>query len=117
MPSPNQNPAPTNRADLEGQVRQMVLLSISLNFEEKGDLIKKLPSLTEPQLNQLHQVFLDESKKKEEVLGDFFAKNPELFPEFERFSQNHVNGIYREVEEGEKDGEVKRSEELLQVNF
>jgi len=117
MPSPNQNTVASPRADLEGEVRQRVLLSISLNFEEKGDLIKKLPTLTEAQLNQLHLVFLEESKKKEELLGDFFAKNPELFPEFERFSQNHVNGIYHEVEQGEKAAEVKRSEELLQVNF
>lgn len=117
MPSPNQNPVPVNRADLEGQVRQQVLLSISLNFEEKGDLIKKLPTLSESQLNQLHQVFLNESQKKEEMLGDFFAKNPELFPEFERFSQNHVNRIYHEVEEGEKAAEEKRKEELLQTSF
>lgn len=117
MPSPNQNPAAVNRADLEVQVRQQVLLSISLNFEEKGDVIKKLPSLSEAQLNQLHQVFVNESKQKETLLGDFFAKNPELFPEFERFSQNHVNRIYHEVEEGEKAAEEQRKQELLQTSF
>ncbi len=116
MPSPNQNPAP-DRKTLEDNVRHQIMLSISLNFDEKGDLIKKLPSLSEPQLSQLNQVFLDESKKKEQMLSDFFAKNPALFPEFERFSQNHVNKIYHDVEEGEKTAEIKRSQDLLQVNY
>lgn len=115
MPSPNQNPV--DRKSLEENVRHRVMLSISLSFEEKGDLIKKLPSLSDAQLNQLNQVFLEESKKKEEMLSEFFAKNPELFPEFERFSQHHVNQIYHDVEEGEKAAEIKRTTELLQVNF
>lgn len=116
MPSPNQIPA-VSKAELEIQVRQQIMLSIGLKFEEKEKLLNKLPTLTEEQLNQLKKVFDDESQRKEQMLGDFFAKNPQLFPEFERFSQNHVNHIYQDVEEGEKSAEVKRSEELLQINY
>jgi hypothetical protein len=116
MPSPNQNPA-VSKAELEIQVRQQIMLSIGLKFEEKEKLLKKLPTLAEEQLHQLTKVFNDESQRKEQMLGDFFAKNPQLFPDFERFSQNHVNHIYHDVEEGEKSAEVKRSEELLQINY
>lgn len=108
---------PQNRAELEKIVKQQILLSIALPFEEKGDLVMKLPSLNESQLNQLKKVFDDETMKKEKLLTDFFEKNPSLFPEYQHFAQKHVNDIYHDVEEGEKGTEVERQQELLTISF
>ena len=109
--------SPQTRAELEKSVKQQILLSIALPFEKKGDLIKKLPSLNEHQLSQLKKVFDDENKKKEQLLTDFFDKNPQLFPEYQHFAQKHVNGIYHEVEEGEQSAEQRRQQELLTLTY
>ena len=111
------NAAPEARTELEKTVKQQILLSIGLPFDEKGDLIKKLPSLNEAQLIQLKKVFDDESQRKEKLLTDFFDKNPQLFPEYQHFAQQHVNSIYHDVEEGEKNTEQKRQEELLTLQY
>jgi|CXWL01.1.fsa_nt_gi hypothetical protein len=109
--------ASQNRSELEKVVKQQILLSIALPFEEKGNLIMKLPSLNEKQLSQLKKVFDDESQRKEKLLTDFFEKNPSLFPEYQHFAQHHVNSIYHDVEKGEKDSETKRQEVLLTLTF
>ena len=114
----DQKPAPPSGSqELVKQVQQLIMLSIGLKFEEKDALIKKLPSLNDSQLTQLRGVFEEENTRKEEMLSDFFSKNPELYPEFERFSKDHVNAIYRDVEDGEKPNEASRMEELLQTSF
>lgn len=109
--------APQTRAELEKIVKQQILLSIGLKFEEKDELMKKIPSLNETQLSQLKKVFDDESQRKEQMLNEFFAKNPELFPEYEHFAQKHISSIYHGVEMEEKATEERRSQELLTMNF
>ncbi|MDP2691788.1 MAG: hypothetical protein Q8O95_05300 [bacterium] len=108
--------APT-REDLEKTVKQLIMLSIGLEFEEKDKLIRKLPSLTGEQLGQLKLAFDEENERKDQMLSDFFGKNPELFPEFERFSKDHVNSIFRNVEKGELVEEQQKMEKLLQSDF
>ena len=107
----------STRTELEKDVKQQIMLSIGLKFEEKDKLLSKLPSLSQDQLQQLKNVFDQESQRKEQMLGDFFAKNPKLFPDFERFSQKHVGSIYHAVENEEKSAEEKRAEELLHMTF
>lgn len=107
----------SSRAELEKTVKQQIMLSIGLKFEEKDQLLNKLPSLSEDQLSQLKNVFDQEQQRKEQMLSDFFAKNPKLFPDFERFSQKHVGSIYHAVETEEKSAEDKRAEELLHMTF
>ena len=109
--------ASSTRADLENSVKQMIMFSIGLEFGEKDELIRKLQSLTEAQLRALEQVFEKEHQQKETLLADFFAKNPELLPEFERFSKNHVHSIYSGVEREEKKEEEQKIGELLQSSF
>jgi len=105
------------REELQKNVKQQIMLSIGLNFEEKGELIEKLPSLSEDQLKQLSAVFDEENKRKEQLLGEFFSKHPDLYPEFERFSKDHVTKIYHNVEEDEKTSEESRMQELLTTSF
>lgn len=105
------------RTELERTVKQQIMLSIGLKFEEKDQLLNKLPSLSDEQLSQLKNVFDQEQQRKEKMLSDFFAKNPKLFPDFERFSQKHVGTIYHAVENEEKSAENKRAEELLHMTF
>lgn len=113
-----ENSAQTStRAELERTVKQQIMLSIGLKFEEKDQLLNKLPSLGEDKLSQLKNVFDQEQQRKEKMLGDFFAKNPKLFPDFERFAQKHVGSIYHAVENEEKSAEDKRAEELLHMTF
>lgn len=93
------------------------MLSIGLKFEEKDQLIRRLPSLTDQQIQELHDVFNEETKRKQDMLTAFFNDHPELYPEFERFSKDHVSSIYRNVEEKEKGGEENRMQELLTATF
>ena len=110
-------PTPSAREELEKNVKQLIMLSIGLKFEEKDDLIKKLPSLNEDQLKQLNSVFDQENKRKEEMLAEFFSQHPDLYPEFERFSKDHVSSIYRDVEEDEQTAEETKMQELLTTSF
>jgi len=103
-----------SRESLEKTVKQQIMLSIGLDFEKKDALLKKLKSLSEDQLMKLKDVFDEENKRKEKLLTDFFAKNPQLYPDYERFSREHVNSIYAEVERDEKDHENARLEEIIQ---
>ena len=105
----------SSRAELEKTLKQQIMLSIGLKFEEKDQLLSKLPSLSEDKLSQLNNVFDQEQQRKEKMLSDFFARNPKLFPDFERFSKKHVGAIYLAVENEEKVTEEKRAEELLHM--
>lgn len=107
---------PVNQ-ELIKAVKQLILLSIGLKFEEKGKLITKLPQLSEEKLMKLKQVFEDENKRKQELLTEFFTEHPELYADFERFSKEHVDTIYRDVEQGEAGVEEAKMEELLAVSF
>jgi hypothetical protein len=98
-------------------VKQLILLSVGLKFEEKGKLITKLTEFSEEKLMKLKQVFEDENVRKQELLTDFFTKNPDLYADFERFSKEHVDTIYRDVEQGELGVEEAKMEELLTVNY
>lgn len=98
-------------------VKQLILLSVGLNFEEKGKLITRLPQLSEAKLVKLKQVFEDENTRKQELLTDFFSKNPDLYVDFERFSKEHVDTIYHDVEQGELGVEEAKMEELLTVDY
>ena len=110
-------PSPLTREELTQQLKHLITLSIGLKFEQKGELIGRLESLSDAQLQQLVQVFEQEKARKEQLLSDFFQKNPQLYQEFERFSQHHVDQIYREVEEGELSQEQQQMENLLQTTF
>jgi len=108
---------PVEVKELMKVVKQQIMLSIGLSFEEKDKLIRKLPSLDDKKLAQLKAVFDEENKRKEEMLGDFFAKHPELYTEFERFSREHVDSIYDEVESGEEVAEEALIKKLLATSF
>jgi hypothetical protein len=113
-----QAPAKTQaNEELIKAVKQLILLSISLKFEEKGKLITRLPELSEEKLLKLKKVFEDENARKQELLTEFFTEHPELYADFERFSKEHVDTIYRDVEQGELGVEETKMEELLQVSF
>jgi len=105
------------REELQKTVKQQILMSIGLEFEEKGKLIQKLPELSDDKLHQLKVVFEEEDKKKKEILNDLFTKKPELYDEFEKISRNRVNSIYHNVEVGELDREEQKMEELLATNY
>ncbi len=98
-------------------VKQLILLSVGLKFEEKGKLITRLPELSQEKLMKLKQVFEDENHRKQELLTQFFTEHPELYADFERFSKEHVDNIYHDVEEGELGVEETKMEELLQASF
>lgn len=115
--SSTKNSTSSARDELQKAIKHQIMMSIGLEYEEKGELIQKLPTLSETQLKQLKEVFEEEEKKKEEILQDLFTKNPELYPEFEKFSKDHVNSIYHDVENEELVQEEKRMEEILQVTF
>lgn len=102
---------------LQQQVKQAAMLSVGLSFEEKGKLVQKLPELNEEQLRKLLQLFEDEQAHKQKVLGQFFATHPQLYPEFERLSQQHVDTIYSEVEQDELAEEKAKMDQLLQVSY
>lgn len=105
------------RDDLMKQLQQLITLSIGLKFEEKDQLMGKLPALSDAQLQQLIQVFEQEKTRKEQLLSEFFSKNPQLYHQFERFSQEHVNEIYEKVEDEEQGQEQADMEALLQTSF
>lgn len=114
-----QTTAKTNmsREELQKTVKNQIMMSIGLEYEAKGKLIQKLPSLSDEQIQQLHEVFNEEVQRKEQILNDLFTKKPELYQEFEKFSRDHVNSIYREVEDGELTQENQKMEELLNANY
>ncbi|MDP3975357.1 MAG: hypothetical protein Q8P95_00395 [bacterium] len=109
--------ADASRNDLEREIKQMAMLSIGLKVEEKDQLIRTLPGLSDEQLSQLKSVFEQENQRKEKILSDFFSKNPQLFPEFERLTSQQVNSIYLEAETEEKAREEQRMQALLQAEF
>lgn len=117
IPSASENQPPSSNQELIKEVKQLILLSIGLKFEEKGALIMKLQSFSEEKLNRLKQVFEEENQRKQELLGKFFQEHPELFADFERFSKQHVDSIYEEVEQSELGTEEERMKQLLATTF
>ncbi len=93
------------------------MLSIGLKFEEKNQLLGKVAAMSEEQLTELKGIFEAEKQRKDEIMQDFFSKNPELFPEYERLAQGRVNKIYSEVEAGEQEWVDSRMAELEQADF
>jgi len=106
-----------SREDLQKTVKNQIMMSIGLEYEAKSVLIQKLPNLSDEQIQQLHEVFNEEVVRKEKILKDLFTKKPELYKEFEKFSHDHVNSIYRKVEDNEANQETQKLEELLQINY
>lgn len=117
IPSASENQPPSSNQELIKEVKQLILLSIGLKFEEKGALIMKLQSFSEEKLNRLKQVFEEENQRKQELLGKFFQEHPELYADFERFSKQHVDSIYEEVEQSELGAEETRMKQLLATTF
>ncbi len=110
------NPA-TAPTPLLNQVKQLIMLSIGLKFAEKNELLGKLGTMNDEQLNELKGIFEAEKSRKDHIMKDFFAKHPELFPEYERLAQGRVNKIYSEVEAGEQEWVDSRMAELEQADF
>lgn len=108
---------PNLMVSLTQQVQQQIALSIGLSPEEKNRLLESLPKLSEAQMTQLQQIFREEQDRKEKLLSDFFEKNPNLFPIYDRMTKQQVHGMYTHVEQHEKQSEEQRLEVLLSSSF
>ena len=69
------NKVPLSRQELEQVVKQQIMLSIGLEFQQKDELIRKLPTLRDDQLQQLKALFEQEEDKKKEMLTRFFEED------------------------------------------
>ena len=108
--------APT-REQQEKLVKQLIMLSMGLKYEEKEKLLSNIKTYSDEQLQQLQAVFDEENKRKQDMLSTFFEEYPDLYPEFERFSKDHVSGIYREVESDELQEDEQKMNQLLATTY
>ncbi|KKP37998.1 MAG: hypothetical protein UR27_C0001G0050 [Candidatus Peregrinibacteria bacterium GW2011_GWA2_33_10] len=98
------------------KLKLLIKTSILINKEEKKNYLDKIDSLSEPQINELTQIFHEEETKKSELINNKINKNkdPDLINKLKQIKTLASKEFLRAKERKEQQKDFKKLENLTQ---
>lgn len=91
-----------NTQELQKTISQLIMLSITLTFSQKLDLVETLPKLNDQQLEQVKEVLQEHHHDQTDIIKELFETNPELPVQLHEVIEKQNRAIYKNLEAHER---------------